>query len=602
MPSAGERIGPYELLRRLGGGAFGEVWLVRHLDLRVERAMKIPTDPDYVKQLRLEGQIQFDLKHPHIVETLELDSWHTPPYFVMEYVEGQDLRKVLNARGKLPVPEALGILTQILDALSAAHAMGTLHRDLKPENILLTPDGRVKVADFGLGKVQAQVAQSLILSGSMVSSEGKSVSGTFEYMSPEQRRGDPPDPRDDLYAVGIVGCELLTGSRPTGAGIPSMFRRAGMGKALCEVFERALDEREHRYGSARDWQAALSASAEAPDSRADQPRAGRPAGVDVPSAKQQGAEPRNSAEGRKAPRSERETIMLACPSCGMRLNAPEGWRGQLAKCPGCHVRIRVSEHDEGFSLVPFGAAHGDPLAAESVGRSTELEIGLGDAKKMLLVRIPAGLFLMGDENGDVNEKPMHRVSFSKAFHMAKFAVTQDQWGAVIGKNPSQFKGPSQPVDSVSWEDCQVFIRELSHRVGRTFSLPSEAEWEYACRAGTAAKFCFGMDAHELGDYAWYDANSGGATHPVGQKKPNAWGLYDMHGNVWEWCADVWHDTYAGGPVDGTPWVDGGDQSGRVLRGGSWDALTTFCRCATRGRGSPRFDWSVNGFRIVLRDF
>jgi len=93
MPSAGERIGPYELLRRLGGGAFGEVWLVRHLDLRVERAMKIPTDPDYVKQLRLEGQIQFDLKHPNVVETLELDSWHTPPYFVMEYVEGQDLRR-----------------------------------------------------------------------------------------------------------------------------------------------------------------------------------------------------------------------------------------------------------------------------------------------------------------------------------------------------------------------------------------------------------------------------------------------------------------------------------------------------------------------------
>jgi len=162
MPSAGERIGPYELLRRLGGGAFGEVWLVRHLDLGVQRAMKIPTDPDYVKQLRLEGQIQFDLEHPNIVETLELDSWHTPPYFVMEYVEGQDLRKVLNARGKLPVPEALGILTQILDALSAAHAMGTLHRDLKPENILLTPDGRVKVTDFGLGKTQAQISQLTI--------------------------------------------------------------------------------------------------------------------------------------------------------------------------------------------------------------------------------------------------------------------------------------------------------------------------------------------------------------------------------------------------------------------------------------------------------
>jgi len=175
----------------------------------------------------------------------------------MEYVEGQDLRKVLNAMGKLPVPEALAILTQILDALSAAHAMGILHRDLKPENILLTPDGRVKVADFGLGKVQAQVAQSLILSGSLVSSEGKSVSGTFEYMSPEQRRGEPPDPRDDLYAFGLLGCELLTGSRPIGAGVGRMLEREAIGEPYQSVLEKALDTRQYRYGSVRELRQGL---------------------------------------------------------------------------------------------------------------------------------------------------------------------------------------------------------------------------------------------------------------------------------------------------------------------------------------------------------
>jgi len=206
MPNVGETVGSYELVRKLGAGAFGEVWLARHIELGFERAMKIPTDSDYIQQLRKEGQIQFTLKHPNIVETFDLDTHHATPHLVMEYVEGEDLRKRLRARGKLPPTEALPIVRQILDALHAAHAQGIVHHDLKPENILLAADGTVKVADFGLGRVQATVAQSLLLSGSMVSREGKSVSGTFEYMSPEQQRGEPADPRDDLYALGVIGC------------------------------------------------------------------------------------------------------------------------------------------------------------------------------------------------------------------------------------------------------------------------------------------------------------------------------------------------------------------------------------------------------------
>jgi len=258
MFSKDDIIGPYKLIRKLGSGAFGEVWLGRHKELELERAIKIPTDPDYVRQLRQEGKIQAQIRHPNIVETIDLNTEHDPPYFVMEYVEGQDLRKRLKAAGgKLPLRETLDIMRQILGALKCAHSEGVLHRDLKPENILLTPDGRVKVTDFGLGKIQADVAQSLLLSGSMMSSQGVSVSGTLQYMSPEQQSGKDADSRDDVYSVGIIGCELLTGRRPTGAGIVRAMIRCGIDRAVGDLFEKASDEPEYRYKSAGEMQEAI---------------------------------------------------------------------------------------------------------------------------------------------------------------------------------------------------------------------------------------------------------------------------------------------------------------------------------------------------------
>ena len=259
MPEQGDIIDQYELVRRLGGGAFGEVWRVRHLDLDHARAMKIPTDPDYVRQLRQEGRIQFSLAHPNIVQTLDLNTRHDPPFFVMELVEGEDLRKRLAARGKLTVPETLGIVCQILEALNAAHSRGVLHRDLKPENVLITPDATAKVTDFGLGRVQAEVAQSLYVSGSMVSESGKSIAGTFDYMSPEQRRGGPASPGDDLYAVGILTCELVTGRRPSAAGVARTLERAGIARELAVVLEKACEEADYRYASAAEMLADLEA-------------------------------------------------------------------------------------------------------------------------------------------------------------------------------------------------------------------------------------------------------------------------------------------------------------------------------------------------------
>lgn len=226
----------------------------------------------------------------------------------------------------------------------------------------------------------------------------------------------------------------------------------------------------------------------------------------------------------------------------------------------------------------------------------------GRGVKLDLVRIPAGWFQMGSKKDDKTEQPVHEVKFAKPFYIGKYEITREQWQAVMGSNPGRFPGPRYPVGGVSWDACQDFLKKLNDKTGRTFALPSEAEWEYACRAGSTTEYCFGDDESGLGEYAWYYSNSGRTSHPVGEKKPNAWGLYDMHGNAFEWCEDVWHDSYEGAPADGSAWLQGGDQGSRVLRGGAWDLYSMPCRSAIRIRFNPSSAWSNNGVRVVLRDF
>jgi formylglycine-generating enzyme required for sulfatase activity len=180
--------------------------------------------------------------------------------------------------------------------------------------------------------------------------------------------------------------------------------------------------------------------------------------------------------------------------------------------------------------------------------------------------------------------------------MSIHPVTQDQYAAVMGRNPSRFGGERCPVERVSWHDAAEFCARLSEIEGRSCRLPTEAEWEYACRAGSAAAFCFGDDEGRVGDYAWHARNSGGRTHEVGLKRPNAWGLHDMHGNVWEWCHD-WYGAYdpdAGQDPTGSP-----DGTLRVVRGGSWFDHPSPLRSASRGRNIPINRADDHGFRVVL---
>ena len=217
--------------------------------------------------------------------------------------------------------------------------------------------------------------------------------------------------------------------------------------------------------------------------------------------------------------------------------------------------------------------------------------------KLEMIAIPGGNFLMGD-NGLNNAKPLHSVSV-KPFFMGKYPITQGQYKAVMGKNRACFEGTNYPEDRVNWNDAIEFCQQLSQRTGKNYRLPSEAEWEYACRAGTQTKYYFGDDEKQLENYAWYYGNSKNKIHPVGRKKPNQFGLYDMYGNVWEWCSDRWHENYQNAPTDGSSWETGTVDSLRVIRGGSWGSAAINCRSAYRDRSNAGNRFSFIGFRLVV---
>jgi len=243
---------------------------------------------------------------------------------------------------------------------------------------------------------------------------------------------------------------------------------------------------------------------------------------------------------------------------------------------------------------------------------------LGNGVSLTLMLIPAGEFVMGappeePDSRDI-ERPQHRVRLSQ-FLLGRYPVTQVQWRVVAGydridkelnADPSEFKGDNHPVEQVSWEDAQEFCQRLSAKSSKTYRLPSEAQWEYACRAGTETAFHFGEIittklANYNGDYTYNGSPKGeyrGKTSEVGSFPANDWGLYEMHGNVWEWCEDNWHDTYNGAPSDGSAWVESDrTRSSRLLRGGSWNNIPADCRSAVRDYYSRAYFDNTVGFRV-----
>lgn len=242
---------------------------------------------------------------------------------------------------------------------------------------------------------------------------------------------------------------------------------------------------------------------------------------------------------------------------------------------------------------PMRTAPNKPPPVSAPSRGIFVRRDVLNALRNSFVRIPAGEFMMGSGNGAADERPVHRVRISRSLEMCKYEVTQAQWEAGMGSNPSHYKGANLPVENVSWEDVQQFIQKLNAlNDGYIYRLPTEAEWEYGCRAGSTGDYAGALDA-----MAWYGNNAAGTTHPVGQKKPNSWGLYDMHGNVLEWCDDWFNGSY----YAQSPSVDPkGPSAGssRVLRGGNWVLGSGFLRSAHRSGRTPGLRENDLGFRLV----
>nr|WP_269141800.1 SUMF1/EgtB/PvdO family nonheme iron enzyme [Nostoc sp. NZL] len=260
------------------------------------------------------------------------------------------------------------------------------------------------------------------------------------------------------------------------------------------------------------------------------------------------------------------------------------------------------------------------LQAEKLLQEQEARLfteNLGNGVVLEMVKIPGGQFLMGSPENEPEridwESPQHLVTI-QPFFMGKYPVTQSQWTVVaalkkvnidLNPHPSHFKGANRPVENVSWDDAIEFCARLSNKTGKTYRLPSEAEWEYACRAGTTTPFYFGETittdlANYDGNYT-YGAGSKGEyrqqTTDVGEFPPNTFGLFDMHGTIWEWCQDAWHENYKGAPTDGSAWIS--DNDDRRLRGGSWGSKPKYCRSAIRRRYARDFRNRIVGFRVVV---
>ena len=302
------------------------------------------------------------------------------------------------------------------------------------------------------------------------------------------------------------------------------------------------------------------------------------------------------------------TEALACPGCGARTRAGGGGFGSSLVAiaiviavgwyffapPGSFEKLlKTTSQDQGSISGPTPTSDADNSVQQKADYDND-NIDLGGGVTMQFVLIHPGSFQMGSENGQVDEEPVHKVTITKPFYLGRYLVTQEQWERVMGSNPSHFKDPKRPVEEVSWYDCQKFLTKLNEKApGHNFRLPTEAEWEYAARAGSTTEDSFGYDASPLDECAWYTENAGWGTHPVGEKKPNTWDLFDMHGNVWEWCAD-WYcaptatDNYRGYPPgDQTDPLGPSTGSGRVVRGGSWyQVAAEDMRSASRSNAAP----------------
>ncbi|MBI3272185.1 MAG: SUMF1/EgtB/PvdO family nonheme iron enzyme [Planctomycetes bacterium] len=561
------------MLAVLGSGGFGEVYRVRHLLLDEDLALKtlhagLLHDAGLRERFFREARILKKLLHANLVPMREVGEWQGRLYLTMDLCPGETLAALLTRKGRLPMREAISVAIQVLRALEYAHAQGIVHRDLKPANLILSSgEGggwEVKVLDFGVAKVLRDGSSTDGQEASLTAPGG--MIGTLKYMSPEQSQGLEIDARSDLWSLGVVLFEAVTGRKP----FEGLNPRETLMKILLQQPPAFSGVGLKDPGLPGLKAVVLRALAKEP--------AGRP-------------------ESARALREELEGL-------GRREEAAEARRGISNAAP--------NQGATRGSLTIAGLAHR--------GKSVQgYEEYLHEQTGIVLALLPAGDFLMGspeDEEGRSGDEVQHKVRLTRPFLLAKFELTNEQFrrfrsghdsGSLRGES---LDGDDQPVVKVSWDYAFAFCEWTRPKL----RLPTEAEWEFAARGGESRAFPWGNQwppPSGAGNYAdaalkrlfpdlpvieGYDDGYAG-TSPVGKFVANPFGLYDLGGNVWEWCAD-WYGKYSLADVSDPAGPESGTR--RVLRGGSfmWGDRRTL-QCANRGRQPADMRSDNSGLRLAL---
>jgi formylglycine-generating enzyme required for sulfatase activity len=583
----------YRALKLLGQGGFGKTFKAVDEDrpgqpLCVIKQFAYSNSNPSVQQTALNlfyeeaKHLQALGNHPQIPELLAYFDVEGQPYLVQQYIDGQDLERELASEGAFNQQKIRELLESLLPVLDFLHnqAKPVIHRDIKPANIIRRrTDGALILVDFGAAKQATQTM--LAKTGTMI--------GSPEFAAPEQTKGKPMF-ASDIYSLGVTCIHLLTNVPPFDLFDISednwVWRDYLVNNPVDELLREVLDGSivnalVRRYQSASEMLAALNSKTKSVAVLV------QPSYTPTPT----------------LPRAEEQATVT--------LKTFQFETAQLKKVNRQVVEVRTVKKPSWFGYKEVKENHAKTVEEWQIqkrsGQAKRFVEELGNGVELEMVEIPGGEFMMGapaTEKGSTNrERPQHLVKVP-SFHMGRYPVTQAQYEAVMGKNPSWFKGNDLPVETVSWKDAQDFCWRLTEKTKRKYGLPSEAEWEYACRAGTTTPFYFGKTistdiANYNGNYVYGDGVNGKylqKTIPVGLLGvANSFGLYDMHGNVWEWCEDTWYDNYSGAPSNGSAWI-GGDFN--ILRGGSWGYDPNNCRSANR------FTYTTDnlnffiGFRVV----
>lgn len=598
----------YRALRILGKGGFGRTFLALD-ELKPSKPLcvikqflptvKSKSGLKKAAELFEQEAISLDAlgQHEQIPSLLAYFSQENRQYLIQEFIDGQNLAQELKSNGKLNEQQIREVLNDLLSVLQFVHSHQIIHRDIKPENIIRRKsDGKLILVDFGAAKNIEGV--DLSMTGTRI--------GSAAYIAPEQAVGKPKF-ASDLYGLGATCLHLVTNVCPTElfdiAEGEWMWRDYLEDNEISYELSRVLDKlvegaTKRRFQSAEEVLNALDSGVTPVTTRVL-----RSSSQVYSSAKKTAI-----ATPQRHSQTVYSTAKFAATSSGS-----SGLKRQKNQPSVAQLNLKIFEFDA-VTIIPnnsVGIGKKQKLQTQSRrGKAKYITLNLGNRVTIDLVGIPGGRFLMGSPEEEAErgneESPQHQVSIPP-FLMGKYPVTQAQWQAVMKNNPSRFVDKSNnPVEKVSWYDCLEFCEKLSAKIGRELRLPSEAEWEYACRGKTRTPFHFGVTldtalANYNGEFAYAQGVEGKyreKTTEVGSFPANGFGLYDMHGNVAEWCADSWHDDYECAPVDGSFWLSDNDKDNRILRGGSWLHLPGCCRSSHRLSASPNTTSDAFGFRIA----